>query len=169
VVFCEENNQKERNSMKMKKITSLILTMSLLVNLAAVGAVVTPPVSVQAQGELPEAAFLWDFENVQGTDAGNGATLEDGASIKTDAEKGKVLNLPGGSLNAGSMTLPQSMFENLGTAGFTISMWVKASSATGNYTKFFNASNGPLGASYDGGNSCHLLTLPLRQAAAFTT
>lgn len=139
--------------MKMKKITSLILTLSLLLNLAAVGAVVAPPVSVQAQEELPEAAFLWDFENVQGTDAGNGAALKGTAAIALDSGLGsKVLSLPGGSAGTAYMQLPEGLFTNVGSNGFTISMWVNPSNETGDYTKFFDASNTPLGQTGGWGN-----------------
>ena len=87
--------------------------------------------------------YSFDFED--GT-AGKG-TFEGKASVKEDYNKGKVLSLEGGS-----MTLPQDLFSKLGTDGFTISMWVKADSDTGNYTKVFDASNAPLGQSYSGHN-----------------
>ena len=87
--------------------------------------------------------YSFDFED--GT-AGKG-TFEGKASVKEDYNKGKVLSLEGGS-----MTLPQDLFSKLGTDGFTISMWVKADSDTGNYTKVFDASNAPLGKSYSGHN-----------------
>lgn len=96
---------------------------------------------------LPAAAYSWNFES---TDLG-GAVLEGGATIKTDEKKGNVLYLPGGSAGTASLTLPEGMLGNLGTEGFTIAMWVKASSTTSSYTKLFDASNSPLGAFENGG------------------
>lgn len=95
-----------------------------------------PPVTVTP-------VYSFDFED--GT-AGAG-TFEGKAEVTDDYNKGKVLQLSGGS-----MALPQDLFEKLGTEGFTISMWVKAASETGSYTKVFDASNAPLGGTNSGHN-----------------
>lgn len=128
-------------------------TRGLAMTLAAATALAAVPVSQvrarQESAQLPTPVYSWDFESDDVSDA----ALEGEASIVKDRIKGRVLNLPGGSVGAGSMTLPQDLFENLGDEGFTISMWVKASSDTGAYTKIFDASNSPLGATYDGGNN----------------
>ena len=112
-----------------------------------------------AQTNLPDSGDLvysWDFEN--GSDVGN-AVLEGGAAVVADEVKGNVLSLPGEAPGAGSMKLPEDLFQKLaedGNNGFTISMWVKADASTGAYTKFFNASNSVLGATYDGSNNWSL-------------
>ncbi|MDO5520111.1 MAG: LamG-like jellyroll fold domain-containing protein [bacterium] len=90
--------------------------------------------------------YSWNFES---NDL-NGATLEGKAAIENDGIKGNVLNLPGGSAGAGSMALPEDLFSKLGNDGFTISMWVKPDSTAASYSKYFDASNSPLGTSYSG-------------------
>ncbi|MFA9464498.1 MAG: LamG-like jellyroll fold domain-containing protein [Velocimicrobium sp.] len=128
---------------KKKLLRGLALTLAVSTALSGM------PVYAQEEAAKtnPVAVYNWDFES---EDLGT-ATLEGGACIQEDEIKGNVLYLPGGSAGAGSMSLPENLFENLGTDGFTIAMWVKPSSDTGAYTKFFDASNSPLGESDNGG------------------
>lgn len=125
--------------MERKKIWKKSLASVLALSVAFTA--VPVPVMADEATSLPEPVYSFDFEDET---AGAGKLVGD-AGIKDDFNKGKVLNLVDGY-----MELPQDLFENLGDEGFTIAMWVKADPATGNYTKVFNASNGPLGASYDG-------------------
>ncbi|POP34995.1 hypothetical protein C3B58_00365, partial [Lactonifactor longoviformis] len=99
--------------------------------------------------------YKWDFENVDGKDAGNGAMLEGTAEITEDSAKlngSKVLSLKGGKNGSSYMSLPEDILSKTGDKGFTLSMWVKASYDTGSYTRLFTASNSELGATQDGGN-----------------
>lgn len=101
-----------------------------------------------------ELVYQWDFENVDGKNAGNGALLEGSAAIIDDQVKGnKVLSLQGGDNGSSFMSLPGDLFSNLGNDGFTVSMWVKAAYDAGDYVRLFTASNSELGATRDGGNN----------------
>lgn len=101
------------------------------------------PDSVKKYVEVPDAKYKYNFEDKTVVkDA-----LVGKASVKKDVNKGNALFLEGGSMN-----LPKDLFATVGDEGFTISMWVKAGSDTGAYTKVFDASNAELGKTYNGGN-----------------
>ncbi|SFO28468.1 Concanavalin A-like lectin/glucanases superfamily protein [Pseudobutyrivibrio sp. UC1225] len=100
----------------------------------------------EEEKEIPTPVYSYDFEDEDSVKD----LLRDNAKVKKDSLKGnKVLNLPGN----GSMDLPEDLFEKIGEAdnkAFTISMWVNPSQDAQNYSKFFDASNGPIGASERG-------------------
>ncbi len=99
---------------------------------------------------MPEPAFLWNFED--GSDLGQ-AALQGTAKISDDPEKNsKVLDLTGTGPGTSYMDLPSDLFADV-KDGFTISMWVRPDSATGDYTKLFDASNAALGKTSNGGNN----------------
>ncbi|WP_181394746.1 LamG-like jellyroll fold domain-containing protein [Paenibacillus cellulosilyticus] len=105
----------------------------------------------------------YSFEQAEGSTVpndiagGEGAVLGSAASLVEDAERGgKVLNLPGGSADAGSwLTLPNNLFSAInGTDGFAISMWLKVpTNQNASYTRLFSASPNALGETYSGVNS----------------
>ncbi|MBO5372697.1 MAG: leucine-rich repeat protein [Lachnospiraceae bacterium] len=106
---------------------------------------------------LPQPAYEYKFEEVSGTTVSNTGTVADAnatmggnaPAIVDDAERGsKVLSLPGGSVGAGYLTLPESLFSEAEN-GFTISFWVKADTSA-HYARLFEASNNELGAEYQG-------------------
>ncbi|MDQ8734573.1 LamG-like jellyroll fold domain-containing protein [Paenibacillus sp. LHD-38] len=70
------------------------------------------------------------------------ASLKVGAQIKTDAERGQVLNLPGGSNGSGgSLSLPAGLFEGVtAEGGFTVAMWAKLNSSVHGWSRLFDAS-----------------------------
>lgn len=107
-----------------------------------------------AQTSIPAASYTWDFESISGTDAGNGASLSGTAEITDDeGRSSKVLTLAGGDAGSGYLQLPEALFSNVGSDGFTISMWVNPDSqADQSYAKIFDASNAELGKSYSGSN-----------------
>ena len=130
--------------MKIKKILSIILSVSLTANIGFADLTVK---AESPDNPIEHAEFYWDFEEVVGSDAGQGAVIKNGAAVKNDTERNsKVLELPGGGNgdNGGFLELPE-IFKDVTSDGFTLSMWIKPASDSGDFTRFFDASNSPLG------------------------
>ena len=137
--------------MKMKRRASSALAVTVAAGLVVTG--IGLPAAAAGPEELPEALYTWDFENVEGENAGNGAYLRGTASVEDDGEeRGRVLDLSGGENGTAYLELP-NVFQNVTEDGFTLSMWVKADSSNGNYAKIFDASPNSLGSTYDGSNN----------------
>ncbi len=145
--------------MKLKRAVSSAVAYSLAAGLILTGNVL--PVAAEETDPLPEAEYIWDFENVDGTDAGNGASLMGAAEITDGNEdRGKVLNLSGGGNGSAYLQLP-AVFENVTDEGFTLSMWVNVSGDNGNYEKIFSASPNELGATSSGNGNWELADFAL--------
>lgn len=137
--------------MKSKRV--LAFGMAVILSAGSVFCGDVSEVRAEVSENLPEAAFSWDFENVEGNDAGNGAVISGTAKVLEDAEKkSNVLELYGGNNGSSYMSLPENLFEGAEN-GFTISMWVKADPSAGAYTRVFAASNDVLGSTNNGGNN----------------
>ena len=103
---------------------------------------------------LPEPVYEYTFEEVSGNGVVNTGTEKEtmaelggsGAAVVSDDERGsKVLSLPGGSVGAGYLTLPQTLYSEV-EDGFTISFWIKANlTGNGHYSRIFEASATELG------------------------
>lgn len=145
--------------MKWKRTISSAVVYSLVTGLVLTGNVL--PAAAAEADELPEAAYVWDFENVNGTDAGSGAILQGGAQIsESGEERGKVLDLPGGGNGSGYLQLP-ALFENVTDEGFTLAMWINVSGDNGEYAKIFSASPNQLGATNSGNGNWELADFAL--------
>lgn len=133
--------------MILKKAVSILLTVTLLMSI--VTTLNVTPAFAAGNGTLPTPIVDYNFE-----DSGATASMRHNADIITDDGKGSnVLELKGGNNGTSFMELPSDLLSTIGQNGLTISTWVKASTATGNYSKVFSASSNPLGVTYDGGNS----------------
>ncbi|MBE5871519.1 MAG: hypothetical protein E7294_09720 [Lachnospiraceae bacterium] len=118
--------------------------------------------TTQAKEVLPEPAYEYTFENVMDKTVDNSGTASVTAdspddtdavmggsgdvSVIYDEERGSdVLSLPGGSVGAGYLSLPQDLFKGVEDA-FTISFWVKADTVSNtHYNRIFEASSTELG------------------------
>ena len=118
----------------------------------------------ETETEKIEPYYEFDFErnsvseNFVFNKNGLGGTQDaviggDSAEIKHDETRDSdVLFLPGGSTQAGYLTLPDDMFEQ-GMDGFTLSFWVKAAadgSTSTHYQRIFESSPTELGKYYQG-------------------
>lgn len=81
----------------------------------------------------------------QGTKEGADAKIEgsgDGLGIVDDNWRGsKVLNLPGGGLGKGCLTLPEDMFSEVTNEGFAFSFWINIDENADHYNRIFSASS----------------------------
>lgn len=66
------------------------------------------------------------------------AKLNKGASIVEDEERGSVLYLPGGSADAGWLSLPQDIYKEV-TNAMTFAMWVKIDEGAGAYSRLLSS------------------------------
>ncbi len=76
------------------------------------------------------------------------AALQKGAQLRTDAERGQVLNLPGGSNGEGGwLDLPGNLFEDVTQeSGFTAAMWVNLHSSSHSWSRLFDAGSANYGS-----------------------
>ncbi|MFC5471534.1 LamG-like jellyroll fold domain-containing protein [Cohnella suwonensis] len=76
------------------------------------------------------------------------AKLESGAGVISDAERGSVLNLPGGPNGGGGwLGLPADLFENVAaTGGFTVAMWAKLPNDVHGWSRLFDAGSANYGS-----------------------
>jgi Carbohydrate binding module (family 6)./Uncharacterised Sugar-binding Domain./Glycosyl hydrolases family 39. len=116
-------------------------------------------------GQVPTPFYEFTFDqgtvvsgsaitvNNSGSKSGVSAVIEGNATIEEDTERAsKVLNLPGGSLNAGDLKLPADMYADVTSAGFAFSFWVKIDPSAGHYNRIFSSSTIPLNSNNgDGG------------------
>lgn len=120
---------------------------------------------VQADNGLPLPVYEFTFEQIKEDSATNVvssgkkndafATIEgNGADLGiqfNESRDSKVLNLPGGGLGKGYLTLPEDMFEDIGEAGFTFSFWLSIPKEVNHYSRIFSAS--PIELNSDNGSS----------------
>lgn len=102
---------------------------------------------------VPEPYYEFTFdEGVEGNTISNqgskeGANAEingngEGLGVVADEQRGSnVLNLPGGGLNKGCLTLPENMFEDVTEAGFAFSFWIDIDENASHYNRIFSASS----------------------------
>jgi len=118
-------------------------------------------VKAEEATSLPQPAYEYTFEAVSenlvqntgtasisanGIDASDATMGGNNPTIVADEERGSnVLSLPGGSVGAGYLTLPESLFSEV-EDGFSISFWVKADTTTNtHYNRIFESSSTELG------------------------
>lgn len=142
----------------IKRITALLLTACMVwpasVSFAEEGDTVIVP--------APYYEFTFD-EGVEGTAITNqgikeGAVAQIGGAgaglgVVEDAQRGSnVLNLPGGGLNQGYLTLPDDMFAGVTEDGFAFSFWINIDEGAAHYNRIFSASSVELNSNNgDGG------------------
>ncbi|CUX35770.1 LamG-like jellyroll fold domain-containing protein [Clostridium sp. C105KSO13] len=114
-------------------------------------------VSLAAEQEEPAAVpdpyyeFTFD-EGVNGSRVENQGTKEgavaeiggsgEGLGVVEDSQRSsKVLNLPGGGLDRGYLTLPDNMFEDATDAGFAFSFWINVDAGAAHYNRIFSATS----------------------------
>ncbi len=74
--------------MKSKRV--LAFGMAVILSAGSVFCGDVSEVRAEVSENLPEAAFSWDFENVEGNDAGNGAVISGTAKVLEDVEKSQM-------------------------------------------------------------------------------
>ena len=124
--------------------------------LALTACMAWPPAAAMAENgdvTVPEPYYEYTFdEGVDGTVVHNQGTKEgadalidgEGGSlgIEDDEQRGsKVLNLPGGGLGQGCLTLPEDMFSEVTDAGFAFSFWINIDESADHYNRIFSASS----------------------------
>lgn len=102
---------------------------------------------------VPEPYYEFTFdEGVDGKNIQNQGTKKDavakiggngeGLGIEYDEERGSnVLNLPGGGLDCGYLTLPNEMFADAANEGFAFSFWMNIDKSASHYNRIFSASS----------------------------
>lgn len=102
---------------------------------------------------IPKPYYEYTFdEPAEGTTVHNKGTKEgadakiegsgDGLGIVDDNWRGsKVLNLPGGGLGKGCLTLPEDMFSEVTNEGFAFSFWINIDENADHYNRIFSASS----------------------------
>lgn len=101
---------------------------------------------------LPD--YKYDFETVSGTEvadsgtSGKSATLNGSASVAASPLAGNVLEIKNSKGEQGKnyLALPSTMFSDVNTSGFTVSMWVKTGSSASEESALFEAKSS---ATYD--------------------
>lgn len=132
---------------RRKKMLATLLSVCLLV----------PSVSSFAAGEpkaveVPDPYYEFTFDGDvdgnkvenEGTKTGVTATIGgsgQGLGIAHDDVRGSnVLNLPGGGLDKGYLTLPDNMYEDVTDAGFAFSFWIEIDANASQYSRIFSSS-----------------------------
>ncbi len=135
----------------VKKVSALLLAAAMAI----------PSVPSQAAGALqggaqgrvsvpePYYEFTFDGEVKDGKVENEGTKKGAAAVISGDGDKlgvvdnevrgNKVLNLPGGGLDKGSLLLPENMFEDVGSDGFAFSFWINIDAKANQYSRVFSA------------------------------
>ncbi len=91
--------------------------------------------------------YKYDFETVNGTEVAGSlpdskpAVLNGSASVSTAPLAGNVLTIKNNSGEQGKnyLSLPDTMFKDVNTSGFTLSMWVNSSKQTTDESVLFEA------------------------------
>lgn len=102
----------------------------------------------EEKDETPSPVYSYNFED---EDSVKGKLRDDAKIVKDEQKDSSVLYLPG----KGSMDLPDDLFAKIAESEngeFTMSLWVNPASDAQNYSKFFDASNAPIGATNSGAN-----------------
>lgn len=142
----------------MKKLLALVLTASMAVSpLSASAAEVLHEDGKEvllyaADGiTIPEPYYEFTFDRGvtdgkvenEGSKAGVTATISGsgtGLGVTDNEVRGsKVLNLPGGGLDKGSLLLPDNMFADVTDAGFAFSFWINIDTKADQYNRIFSA------------------------------
>ena len=106
--------------------------------------------------EVPQAyyEFTFDGETVdnktvsnQGSKTGASATIGGGAAVENDpARASNVLDLPGGSIGAGYLTLPNDMYSEVNNTGFAFSFWIDIDESADHYNRIFSSTSNAFNA-----------------------
>lgn len=111
----------------------------------------TDPVILADEATVPEPYYEFTFDTGvtdgrvenEGSKTGVTATISgngEGLGVTDNQVRGnKVLNLPGGGLNKGSLLLPDNMFADVTDAGFAFSFWINIDVGADQYSRIFSA------------------------------
>ncbi|MBO6283270.1 MAG: hypothetical protein J6M63_05000, partial [Pseudobutyrivibrio sp.] len=102
----------------------------------------------EEKDETPSPVYSYNFED---EDSVKDKLRDDAKIVKDEQKDSSVLYLPG----KGSMDLPEDLFAKIAESEngeFTMSLWVNPASDAQNYSKLFDASNAPIGATNSGAN-----------------
>lgn len=111
---------------------------------------------------FPEPSYLYTFDQGssdnkvknEGTKSGTAQIGGSEAKIVYDRTRGsEVLDLPGGGLNKGYLTLPENIWKDVTKEkGFTVSFWININEEADFYSRIFSSSSKPMNDSYAGGD-----------------
>lgn len=135
----------------INRILGFILSVSMVIPAGAVYAGDNDEVQTTEEISVPVPLYEFTFDgNITDNRVENDGSKEDvtayiegdgpGLGVIYDEQRGNnVLNLPGGKVGAGRLTLPAGMFDIVGNEGFTFSYWIDIDESANQYSRIFSA------------------------------